>query len=474
MRAWGVRKGVMYGGSSTSVFVPSCYCPSIAATRTLLWRRAGDVCWAQRGVSTWVRTIKAFDKEPSERNISKGSQLEMHRSALMQTNAAAMEKVLPWFEANMSPSYFHTVSKENRIQHLQTLVALYGIGSEPQIVLSDEDKNEITVIQPGEGTGFSRAVSDGQAISAINADLLKHIPTDKSLQQMKKYTALDGSITIIHCEFARPALFDGSGAEQQAARAKVHAYAQQLAGGDDGRLGADEEGADGPAVGAVTDIEARSAGRWSLASPEAASQLTEASIDRYLGRCPAPYVVRHSNPRRFLQQLLMYNNVQGTDQTEVSVERWSPADFGEAEQDEWLCSSAQVDNSARWLITVASGQAHPSLQLANLANYLGTKGLSVRRVFLDLLDDPEAAAATAAAAAPGETKPPPDPDNHESRSVMMLRLFVAKLRQQQPKSSDSAPNTLPPELCDDIRKLKWIDSHAIELAASAGLTFAQA
>jgi hypothetical protein len=168
--------------------------------------------------------------------------------------------------------------------------------------------------------------------------------------------------------------------------------------------------------------------------------------------------------------------VQGTDQTEVSVERWSPADFGMAEQDEWLCSSAQVDNSARWLITVASGHAHPSLQLANLANYLGTKGLSVRRVFLDLLDDPEAAAATAAAAAPGETKLPPDPDNHESsRSVMMLRLFVAKLRQQQPKSSDPAPNTeLPPELCDDIRKLKWIDSHAIELAASAGLTFAQA
>jgi hypothetical protein len=89
MRAWGVRKGVMCGGSSTSVFVPSCYCPSIAATRTLLWRRAGDVCWAQRGVSTWVRTIKAFDKEPSERNISKGSQLEMHRSALMQTNVRA-------------------------------------------------------------------------------------------------------------------------------------------------------------------------------------------------------------------------------------------------------------------------------------------------------------------------------------------------------------------------------------------------
>jgi hypothetical protein len=189
-----------------------------------------------------------------------------------------MEKVLPWFEANMSPSYFHTVSKENRIQHLQTLVALYGIGSEPQIVLSDEDKNEITVIQPGEGTGFSRAVSDGQAISAINADLLKHIPSDKSLQQMKKYTALDGSITIIHCEFARPALFDGSGAEQQAARAKVHAYAQQLACGDDGRE--KEEGADGPAVGAVTDIEARSAGRWSLASPEAVSQKATRSTDQ--------------------------------------------------------------------------------------------------------------------------------------------------------------------------------------------------
>ena len=297
-----------------------------------------------RCVSSWVREIDDFvdgGKGNVDHNNNSTMSTGEYQDALKEINAAAMDNVVPWFVANMSPSYFYTVPIEHQAQHLRTLVALYGIGAEPQISLSDQSTNSITIIQPGDGTGLSRAVSASAGEPSgvdLNADLLRQVPPGVQLQGMKKFTAIDGSITIIKVDFAQPERFgtDASNSEEDGkARRRITSAAEEL-------------------------LQTKNCGMDAVS-------LQPDALEHYLCCCPAPYVHDHRRPRRLLEQQRMYNAVAGTDQTEVCIEQWHPGDFGVEVQDEWL----EKVNQSRWFLTVASGHANPNLQLANLADYLG-------------------------------------------------------------------------------------------------------
>lgn len=411
---------------------------------------AGGRAALARGVSTWVHKIDSFvdtcSTEKDNRATLSGYE---YKDAIKQATDTAASRVVPWFMANMSPSYFYTVSKGAQEQHLRTLAALYSIGSDPTITIADGQRDEITIIQPGEGTGLARATAvwaEGGQPMQPTLEILKHVPTDKGLHQMKKYTALDGSLTMIIVNFAEPARFSNVTPEQQNARERALRYAQEI---------------QASATRSTTDFTQQSDHRlnslfqqsrdkWSLKQAETKYVLEQAAIDDYLAQCPEPYVVHHRNPRRLLEQHLMYRTVVGTDQTEVAVERWDPSEFGQEDEPEWSDSTDR--GKSRYFLTIASGNAHPSLQLANLANYLGTKDLSIRRLYLDLINDP---------------------DNHD-RPVMMLRLFVAQVGKGSRDTPSATEFDLPRSLCDDLRKLKWIDSNAIRLAQDAQISFQHA
>merc|ERR550537_116587 len=102
-------------------------------------------------------------------------------------------------------------------------------------------------------------------------------------------------------------------------------------------------------------------------------------------------------------------------------------------------------NGNRWLMTIASGNSQPRLQLGKIANYLGVHGISVRRLYLDLVAD--------------------DAADHP---VMMLRILVGK---PEPSSDSDSSNEqtdsvsdLTRQLTRDIKRLKWMDDKVISLA----------
>ena len=90
------------------------------------------------------------------------------------------------------------------------------------------------------------------------------------------------------------------------------------------------------------------------------------------------------------------------------------------------------------IVTIASGNSQPQLQMPKLANYLGSQGLSIRRVFLDLMED-----------------------ERNDHPVMMLRMLVSRSGDD---SDPDAPLPCADRLSADVKKLKWIDDRVIKMA----------
>ena len=104
--------------------------------------------------------------------------------------------------------------------------------------------------------------------------------------------------------------------------------------------------------------------------------------------------------------------------------------------------------------------------------FSGSKGLSIRRLHLDMIHD----------------------DQQPEQPVMMLRLFLgyrpekvssaevtttaASVEGEEGQSSTPGPTDADIQLlCKDIKRLKWVDNNAIHLANKwkwSGLSFAQA
>jgi len=273
--------------------------------------------------------------------------------ALRQRHRDAIAAVHPWFASVMSPSYFHTVDPQVQMRHIESLAYCYSMGLQPE--LSYHENGELTLIRPGGGDGLSRTWAAGDpSLFAV----LSQIPEGQQLGAMRKYTSLDGTVTIINAKFDESARFTGAAGQEADMQAMLHSFTELVRSGE-----ADWS----PPACAPSEPEAL------------AEALSAESLDGFLRQCASPYVVRHRNPGRLLEQMMYYKSVAGSDDTEVDVSAWLP----ESEEDK--CAFEGL--SDRWMVTIASGNSQPQLQMPKLANYLGSQGLSIRRVFLDLMGE---------------------------------------------------------------------------------------
>ncbi|MDA8539192.1 NAD-glutamate dehydrogenase [bacterium] len=293
---------------------------------------------------------------------------------LQRLNVAALAAIHPWFVSNMSPAYFDTVAPATQTRHIESLAYMYSMHREPDISYQGQH-GELTVIMSGEGTGLSRELGAGGNPQVLS--MLESIPDGKTLQSINKYTSLDGTITIVNVTFNEQDLYRGTSTQEIAVRDKVLAYA------------ASER-----------------------------PDLSEESITDFLAKCSSDHVTRTRKPVRLLDQMLMYQQVAGSDDTEVSVEALST---GQGEP--------------RWLISIAGGNSQPKLYLSKIASYLGVHGISIRRLYLDLIAD-----------------------EASENPTMMLRVVVAR-----PAATEEA-GEITAQLQEDIKKLKWIDDKVINIA----------
>ena len=407
--------GRVVGGSSRPILRQRVLVPAAARRRcspTTACRRAltSQVApSASAGASSWLAAVSAHSPAHTAAavNAPRSDQSIKERAAtdvgaeLQRRNAAALEAVHPWFVANMSPAYFQTVAPATQTKHIESLAYMYSMSREPDI--SYQEDGELTVIMPGEGTGLSREWAGGnpQILS-----MLQNIPEDKTLQSINKYTSMDGSITIVNVTFDEPELYSGSSDQELTVRDNVLAFADAV------RSGSSD---------------------WAPACGASGPAFEHEAINTFLAKCSSDYVTRNRDPSRLLDQMLMYNAVAGSDDTQVNVEE----------------ASVVGSDGPRWLLTIASGNSQPRLHLGKIANYLGVHGISVRRLYLDLIADEDA-----------------------DHPVMMLRVLVGRPaapdaveagstgeQQQQLDMSE-----ITEQLMHDIKKLKWIDDKVINLA----------
>ena len=70
-----------------------------------------------RGVSSWVQKIDTYvdtcSTEKDNRSTLSGFE---YKDAIKQATEKAASRVVPWFTANMSPSYFYTVPKGAQVE----------------------------------------------------------------------------------------------------------------------------------------------------------------------------------------------------------------------------------------------------------------------------------------------------------------------------------------------------------------------
>ena len=354
------------------------------------------------GGGSWLAAVSALSPtsvlapQPDLRSVKQRAAADVGEE-LQRRNAAALEAVHPWFVQNMSEAYFHTVAPATQTKHLESLAYMYSMSREPDIYYHEDD--ELTLIKPGEGTGLARQWAGGnpQIIS-----MLQNIPEGKTLQSMNKYTSLDGTITIVNVTFNEGEMYSGLPDQEAAVRENVLAFAESVRSGTT---------------------------NWTpaLASAEKTTALSADGINAYLANCSSDYVSRNREPSRLLDQMCMYRAVAGSDDTEVIVEEVTAH-----------------GNDNRWLLTIASGNSQPRLHLGKIANYLGVHGISVRRLYLDLIAD--------------ETTDHP---------VMMLRLLVGKPSNSTDAAKlvdETSVSELTQHLTQDIKRLKWMDDKVINLA----------
>lgn len=349
---------------------------TIAQSRNALTKHQFPVVF--RGMGT---------KRAGGSDVKAAQQVGQVVDSLIAENNEIARKIVPWVLENLPGSYFRQVNDITRMDHLKALSALRGIKQNLSLTLAsklDDGTTEVTFIRP--------ATDDSSLVSMLAG----MPPADGNLSRVKVYTAADDSLALNIFTFGKQCITPATADDG----ADIIAYANEL------KAGEHSGDTKAPAYDEAT------------MSPEA---LTE-----YFKHCQASYV-SSSNPRRFIIQRTLYEQVKGTERTAVHHEQFA----------------ADGELNAGYWITAAAANVLPKMLLHKMAYVLNARGFSIGRVHLDVVDD----AHNTMGDAPG--------------SVTMLRLHVT------PHDSSDAYGDLHSRewavLHRDLARTKWTADSTMEL-----------
>ncbi|MEE2786688.1 MAG: hypothetical protein VX589_05060 [Myxococcota bacterium] len=156
------------------------------------------------------------------------------------------------------------------------------------------------------------------------ASLVDQLPRDRALNAARIYTAIDGQLVVDVFSFREAAAFDGTEVDQQTA------YEQFVDALD-----------------------------------QYAPHLNAEAVRVHCERCRSAYVLGVT-PKRFFQHMAMYTEVAGTENVSTHVE-----------------AVASVPGLSR--LVLAAANADPTSLFRRTARYLSTRGIDVRRAYLEAM-----------------------------------------------------------------------------------------
>lgn len=320
------------------------------------------------------------------------TQAMIHEVAEKQKEQA--NRVVPWFLQNMPASYFQQASAAAQAQHVQAITTVR------ELMQADLQLKMVTKEEDGSGQQVT-LISDGTAPGSLHSQLeALSTPKGHDLAEVDVFSSLDGEVSLnmysYACREAR------ASARRPTAKTASHIfkYAQEIR---EGKYAGDST------VPAATDL------------------MSVASLEEYFQRLAASYPENSSNPRRFLNQRVMYDKIHGTDGVEVNIEAYR---------------HTLPDNLSRTWVTVAAANVLPEVLLRICSKIVSARGLDITRCHLDTIEDPE------------------NSTEDLKGNVVMLRLLVSSLEGQYNLNDNEGFANI---LQRDLKRSKWLDNQTTEL-----------
>ncbi|CAI5728485.1 unnamed protein product [Peronospora effusa] len=263
--------------------------------------------------------------------------------ALDKFQKESARKTVPWFLANMPPSYFRSIHEEDRLQHLNAITALVN-AQQPAVLLRSLDHRVFSHFRSG-------ANFPGRLANVL--DQLPQSVDGTTLARVKIFTARDDSLGLDIFRFGQQEPFLNKTEDEKQARSTIQTFCAEIQAG-------------------------KYAGDKSY--PEAGPHFEPEAIDTFLNHSNTMYV-QFSNPRRLAWQMELFSRVRGTESVAVHVEhKW------ETRSDENKLASGTIPQT---MLTIAASNVIPKSFMQKAATYLGLCNLNVVRAHLDVVKDPQ-------------------------------------------------------------------------------------
>jgi len=365
----------------------------------LLRRNGGGAAPAGRLLSS---KAQAKDSQASEQQIGGKSwvpqqddelrrvttQSLIHEVSMAQFSETA--NFVPWFLSSMPVSYFRQIDGKTQRQHMATIMTLRQLNDQTGIAFKTDRKS-----QAGHIENSTYIVRDPK-VGLLNEQIKSlRVPENTVLSQVRVYSSLDNTWALNMFDFEPTSMQSAKATVKDGSR--IMDYISALKAG----------GVKPPAEG--------------LRVPSFKPELhSDAAMSDYLSRCKPNYPA-NADPRRFLNQRDMFEEIRGSDGTIVRIE---PTAEGGA-----------------W-VTIASANVLPQLALRLASDIFKTRGLDISRANLDTVSD----AANSTKELPG--------------FVTMLRLLLAP-HPLISAASQAKPTPELESLLNDLKRSKWCDDKAV-------------
>jgi glutamate dehydrogenase len=310
----------------------------------------------------------------------------VHEISLRQMEC--VQTVVPWFMNTMPASYFRQVPEALQKSHIKAAASMCDLKQNDLSLRIDEkveSGHEVTVI--------STHTNPALLLSQLNSIVP---PSDSNLSKVRVYNSNDGELQLNM--FSYTSMGEGQSKVTDADASRILAFVGSMRDGSAYKAGVDVP----PLVEEIHNKE---------------------YLQEYFKNCTSSYV-RESNPRRFLIQMNMYNEVKSTEGTSVHIEPHHGED-------------------AAW-ISVAAANVLPDVLLRLTAGVLSPRNLTIQRAHLDQVADPS-------------NNIPANGNTPEVRgSVTMVRVLVSPSPLSKSTSALSVEENLK-AIVRDVKRAKWLD-----------------
>ncbi|EEC49283.1 predicted protein [Phaeodactylum tricornutum CCAP 1055/1] len=300
---------------------------------------------------------------------------------LCQSQTRTIEEVVPWFLENMPTSYFRQVPERFRMDHIKAIAAVKDANMDLYLNLQShlpDGRQVLTFIRPGTQSGTLVKMVQELPWRQSAAD---YVP----LSRIHVFSTRDDAMSLNMFVYGTKP----PGSLVHETGASIIDYAEQV---NDGSI-VDDRGELKP-------------------SPV----FERGAMIEYLQNCSENYInIGVNDPRRFLNQRLLFAQVSGSEGTAVQID---PVD---------------TENGGHYWVDMAVANSLPQVALEHLSRLLYVHDFDVTRARLDVIPD------------------------GKNGNITMLRMLVSPCNK-----SPVLPETLD-LLALELKRVKWLDPATITL-----------